>query len=135
MPTAEGAYRCGECKSWRHLTAWAAALIEGPLDADGNLASYDYTEDCYLHEDSIQCTKHMGAPVEQFRKGHWCRWWSCPRCRGYGRIGPDGSPCREGGYQCSRGFKISDNWNGKIHEGWLPPAQYAAAAKVNAQAS
>ena len=135
MSTAEGAYRCAECKSWRHLMAWAAALIEGPLDAAGNLASYDYAEDCYLHEDSIHCTKHMDAPIEMFRKGRWCRWWSCPKCRGCGRIGADGRPARTGerGYECSKGLKVSeDRWAGEIHEGWFPASEYAALMAAEA---
>jgi len=128
MTTAEGAYRCGECKSWRHLTAWAAAVVEGPLDATGHLIEYTDVEDCYLHEDSIQCTKHPDALIEMFRKGYWCRWWSCPKCRGYGRVGSQG-PCREGGYQCSGGLKHAEGswyWDGKIHEGWLPASEVDA---------
>ena len=95
MATVEGAYRCAECKSWRHLLAWAAALIEGPLGADGNLTEYQYVEDCYLHEDSIHCTKHANAPIEMFHKGRWCRYWSCPKCQGRGRVAPDGRPSAE----------------------------------------
>lgn len=131
MSTAEGAYRCAECKSWRHLLAWSAALAEGPLDAEGNLISYDYVEDCYLHEDSIHCTRHMDAPIEMFRKGRWCRWWSCPKCRGYGRVGTSGLPARDNGYRCSGGIKVEDSsgswgWDGTIHEGWFPVSEFTA---------
>lgn len=121
MSTAEGAYRCAECKSWRHLVAWAAALIEGPLDADGDLVRYDYVEDCYLHEDSIHCTKHMSAGIEMFRSGRWCRWWTCDRCGGVGRVGIN----RE--YDCMGGLKISeDRWGRRVHRGWLRPEQIPA---------
>jgi hypothetical protein len=135
MPTAEGAYRSGECKTWRHLMAWAAALIEGPLDASGDLASYDYVEDCYLHEDSIHCTKHMDAPVEMFHEGRWCRWWACSRCHGRGRVTErPGDATR--GYPCSGGLKISEErWGGTIHKGWLTPDRYALAAKLDVRAS
>lgn len=136
MSTAEGAYRCAECRSWRHLMAWTAALIEGPLDAGGDLSEYTYIEDCFLHEDSIHCTKHTDAPIERFRDGRWCRWWSCPKCRGWGRIGNDGRPARERGYECSGGLKISeDRWAGKIHEGWLPASKHAALVATEAAAS
>jgi len=135
MSTAEGAYRCAECRSWRHLMAWAAALIEGPLDANGDLARYDYVEDCYLHTDSIHCTRHMDARIEMFLNGRWCRWWSCPGCRGSGRVGPDGRPAaREArGYECSGGIKGDGRW--KIHEGWLPAREYAALIVTEAAAA
>lgn len=135
MSTAEGAYRCAECKSWRHLMAWAAALIEGPLDADGNLARYDYEEDCYLHEDSIHCTRHMDAPIELFREGRWCRWWSCPRCKGCGRIGNNTA---ERGYECPEGIQVAASswgWNGKAHKGWLPAREHAALTAAEPAAS
>ena len=121
--TTEGAYRCAECKNWRHLMAWAAGLIEGPLDASGNLTRYDYVDECYLHEDSIHCTKHIDAPIEMFRKGRWCRWWSCPKCQGHRRIGTDRR------YPCLGGIKVPDScwYDGMIHEGWLPPEQVPAA--------
>ena len=128
MATVEGAYRCAECKSWRHLLAWAAALIEGPLGADGNLTEYQYVEDCYLHEDSIHCTKHANAPIEMFHKGRWCRYWSCPKCQGRGRVAPDGRAIGgERSYECSEGLKVSeDRWGGRMHRGWLPAPEFAA---------
>ena len=46
VSTAEGAYRCAECKSWRNLVAWAVALVEGPLNDRGELVQYDYVDDC-----------------------------------------------------------------------------------------
>jgi hypothetical protein len=46
VSTAEGAYRCAECKSWRNLAAWAVALVEGPLNERGELVRYDYVDDC-----------------------------------------------------------------------------------------
>lgn len=127
MATAEGAYRCARCRSWRHLLAWAAALVEGPLDAEGKMIDYGYVEDCYLHEDSIHCTRHIDAPVEMFHQGRWCRWWSCPRCRGWRRVDGNGFPSRETGrysYQCNQGIPATGWHDGLIHEGWLPARRH-----------
>jgi hypothetical protein len=138
MSTAEGAYCCAECKSWRHLMSWAAALVEGPLDAKGDLAGYTYVEDCYLHEDSIHCTKHMDAPIEKFRNGRWCRWWSCPKCQGCGRVSAGGGPASssERSYECPKGLKGSeDRWAGRIHKGWLPASEHATLVAAEAAAS
>jgi hypothetical protein len=121
VSTAEGAYRCAECKSWRHLHAWATGVIEGPLGAKGELASYDYVDECGLQEDSIHCTRHMGAGIEMFLGGRWCRWWSCPKCKGTRRTG-------EGGYACLYGIEKPPgpgHWDGKLHEGWLPAREVA----------
>lgn len=126
MATAEGAYRCAECKSLKHLVAWASALIEGPLDERGQLASYDYVEDTGLQEDSIHCTRHIDAAVELFRGGLWCRWWSCPQCRGTRRVGQNGIG---GGYACRGGIQkppgFDGHWDGKVHKGWLPAREVA----------
>jgi hypothetical protein len=123
MTTTDGAYRCAECKSWRHLMAWAPALIEGPLDERGDLARYDYVEDCGgLHEDSIHCTKHIDEPIEMFLDGRWCRWWSCPQCHGAGRAGQE--PYR---YRCPGGIEKPGRYGAvTIHEGWMPAREYAA---------
>jgi hypothetical protein len=136
MTTAEGAYRCAECKTWRHLMAWAAALIEGPLDAKGELAEYGWVEDCYLHEDSIHYTRHMDSAVEKFHNGQWCRWWSCPRCGGKRYTEPDfyGDGRR---YPCPAGLEVKGGgwWDGKIHRGWLPAREHAALMATETAAS
>jgi hypothetical protein len=122
MASVEGAYRCAQCRTHRYLMAWAAALVEGPLGADGELTEYTWVEDCYLHADSIHCTRHIDAPVEKFRDGHWCRWWSCPTCGGKGVTGGSRD------YPCNGGLEVKgrSRWDGRLHEGWLPARQYAA---------
>jgi hypothetical protein len=80
-----------------------------------------------LEEDSIHCTRHIDAGIELFQGGRWCRWWSCPRCKGRGRIGENDIG---GGYKCPAGI---DWWParsgyraGKMHKGWLPAREVAA---------
>jgi hypothetical protein len=129
MATAEGAYRCRECKTWKHLMAWAAANVEGPLDERGQLIRYDYVDDCYLYDDSIHCTRHLDAGVEQFWNGRWCRWWQCPTCAGKQRIGQGGR------YPCPYGIRATPgtgHWDGKLHSGWLP-AREAEALRAAGQ--
>ena len=126
MATAEGAYRCAECGSWRHLTAYAAAVVGGPLNERGELAAYDSIDECFVHEDSICCTRHMLAPVEMFLGGRWCRWWSCPRCHGKGTVGEGrGYPCPDG-IRKDQGIAWAGGRQGPgIHEGWLPAREAA----------
>lgn len=136
MSTAEGAYRCAECKSWRHLMAWAVALVEGPLNEHGELAAYDYVDDCgVLEEDSIHCAKHIDSGIELFQDGQWCRWWACTRCKGRGRVGENQIGAPQGGYRCPAGIERSPGsghyWNGKIHKGWFPARQVAAMLSAN----
>ena len=121
----EGAYRCTECGHGEKLWAWAGCNAYGPLAADG--AGLDEHEDVWewgVYEDSIQCTEHPGAMLESFADGQWCRWWSCPKCGGRGRVhvgehwkAPDGYECRE-----------KTPWDGRYkHEGWLPVKEHEAA--------
>lgn len=128
MSTASGAYRCAECKSWRNLMAWAVALVEGPLNERGGLVQYDYVDDCgVLEEDSIHCTRHIDAEIERFQGGRWCRWWSCPMCKGRGRVGENDIG---GGYGCQGGIEWPARLLGyrarKMHGGWLPAREVAA---------
>jgi hypothetical protein len=132
LSTPEGSYRCAECKSWRHLEAYAAAVVGGPLDAEGKLAGHDSVEECFLHEDSICCTRHMCAPIEAFLAGRWCRWWCCRRCGGSGKTGHPGDQYR---YPCPANESTLLRWPPGIrnrqtngHEGWRPAGQVAALA-------
>lgn len=138
MSTPEGAYRCAECGHGKNLWAWEGCNAYGPLAADGShLDEHEDVIEWGVHEDSIDCREHPGAVIEKFTKGRWCRWWSCPKCRGYG-LTRDGQPVRERGYRCSEGIKRAEgrwDWDGKMHEGWIPASEHEALIAAEAKAS
>lgn len=103
-------YRCADCSHGKHLTAWAASTVHGPLGADGELDSHDWEDDYQTHEESIQCTRHPDSAIERLVDGIWCRWWNCIRCGGEGC--PAESPL------------------GKVHAGWRPAAEARDLARV-----
>src|SRR5215475_11275806 len=82
---SEGAYRCADCGNGDHLTAWAIIVAHGPLGADGHLTQYDWDEEDWLHEDSVQCAEHPDGVIEHFADGRLCRFWVCAWCGGDGR--------------------------------------------------
>lgn len=108
MSTPASVYRCAECRNGKHLTAWAIVLCHGPLDADGHLTEYDWDEEDWLHEDSIECSKHPAAVIEHSVNGEWCRWWRCPWCWGDGKYCP---------YE---GFRPADGTRTDAHQGLRP---------------
>jgi hypothetical protein len=123
----EGGYRCAECGHSGNLRAYAAAVVYGPLGADGQLECYSDVDDYEVHEGSIQCTEHPDAPVEKFVKSAWCRWWQCPTCRGRGRVRVGEHWKAPDGYPCPDGTEMADTrgtW--KIHQGWRPVMATAA---------
>jgi hypothetical protein len=126
---AKGVYHCAECGHWRNLRAYAAAVVYGPLGADGDLECYSDIDDYEVEEDSIQCTEHPDAALEKFTGGAWCRWWQCPTCQGRGRVhvgehwkAPDGYPCRDG-------IEVPGKHGPrKIHAGWRPAGEFAPSS-------
>lgn len=125
----EGAYRCTDCGHGRKLWAWAGCNAYGPLAAEGNeLAEHEDVWEWGIHEDSIQCREHPGSMLESFVGGRWCRWWTCPKCRGRGRVHIDEHWKAPDGYECSQGLEVAGRYGPrKIHEGWLPAEEHATA--------
>ena len=124
----DGAYRCAGCGHWRNLRAYAAAVVYGPLGADGNLECYSDIDDYEVHEGSIQCTEHPDADVEKFTGGAWCRWWNCPACQGLGRVHVGEYWKVPDGYTCRDGVEIAGKYGPwTMHAGWLPAGELATA--------
>lgn len=132
----EGGYRCAACGHGEKLWAYAGANAYGPLAADGaSLDEHEAVEEWGIYEDSIQCTEHPGAILESFVGGQWCRWWSCPQCKGGGYVTYGGQYGREYRTECraetpfpARPVRIGDP--GTTHEGWLPVEEHKAAASA-----
>ena len=112
-PTSAAAvYRCAECGHGRYLTAWAIILAHGPVGPDGHIARYDWDEEDLLQEDSIECSKHPDSVTEMLVDGQWCRWWTCPSCKGETHPGWD--RCTAPGLPPERGTYR------ERHKGWRP---------------
>jgi hypothetical protein len=109
--TTASVYRCAECGHGKHLTAWANVCCHGPLGSDGHLTEYDWDEEDWLQEDSIQCAEHPDAVVEKLIDGTWCQWYQCRWCLGDGR-------------SCDEGFRPPGG-SGKVHAGWRPVTEIA----------
>lgn len=128
---AEGSYRCTECGDGAKLWAYAGANVYGPLAASGSeLAEHLAVEEWGIHQDSIQCEAHPGATLESFVGGRWCRWWSCPKCHGGGKIKYGQFPERTTDCGADTPFPrryIGASGQTTVHEGWLPAEEHAAA--------
>lgn len=113
-------FRCADCGHGEFLWAWAGALVEGPLGADGHLAGFEITEEDWLHEDSIDCQRHPGAEIEKLVDDQWCRYWRCPEC--------EGKP-RQPWNQCRQpGLPPDPPGHAERHEGWRPVESAGVAA-------
>jgi len=100
MTASNSRFRCADCGHGEHLEACAAAVASGPLAADGELERHDNVEECYVHEDSIQCVIHPDAAVHKLIDGTYHRWALCESCRGTGSRYPDARSYRDRDVAC-----------------------------------
>lgn len=84
--SAESLYRCSECESGEHLTAYARSVTYGSLGADGELAEHRETDTCFTFVDSIECDIHMSdGVIEKWVDGSYVRSVTCSECKGKGK--------------------------------------------------
>lgn len=114
-----GVYRCTECGNGQNLTAYANAVVRGPLDADGSISTFDWEEVWEVHEDSIQCGKHPDPDLEKMIDGQWCRWRTCSICHGSNR-----AHCPDDGFTAAGSGKYA--W--LVHRGWWPVGELVPQA-------
>ncbi|MEV0382362.1 hypothetical protein [Nonomuraea sp. NPDC050643] len=69
-PLKASVFRCAECGHGARLRAWTHVIAHGPVNAEGVIDDYDYTEDDdEVIEESVICQVHGENSIEKLIDG------------------------------------------------------------------
>lgn len=65
-------FRCAECGDGTRLRAWTHVMAHGPVNAEGVIGGYDWTDDeDEVIEESVICQVHGEASIEKLVDGEY----------------------------------------------------------------